>query len=286
MNNTDIDPVSAKPPVSSPFVGVESDDGVATGEPEVQREEPEVLGGEQGQEEEPDCRVCEVESSRAIVLQARHRWFAPEQGEPLGMATGEQLDLFRELRTRLLSVALARGLNHFTILVAPLACGSGASFVARNLAAALTLHEERVTVLIDCNLRNPTQHLALRAQPRDLGLFEFLEEPATTLDRLVVPTVIPRLHLIPAGRPSLAAREYFSSFGMNMLMDALRQELCCAVLDGPPVQGAPDARILSELADMVVLVVGYGRSSSEEISEAAAAFDRNKFAGVVFNELG
>ena len=273
MNNTDIESMSAKGPESSPFV--EAPETVEEATPEV-----EVL------EEQSQCEVCEVDRSRAIVLQPRPRWFAPEQGEPLGMATGEQLDLFRELRTRLLAVALARGLASFTVLVVPLAGRSGASFVARNLAAALTLHDERVAVLIDCNLRNPTQHIALGAQAKEGGLFQFLEQPDITLDRLVVPTVIPRLHLIPAGKPSVAAREYFSSFGMNMLLDALRQELCCTVLDGPPVTGAPDARILSELADMVVLVVGYGRSSAEEISEAAAAFDRNKFAGVVFNEPG
>jgi len=281
MNNTDIDPVSAKGPDSAPFM--ESPDGRG---PEPSEPPAEAEDSEEAVEAQAECEVCEVDRSRAIVLQPRPRWFAPEQGEPLGMATGEQLDLFRELRTRLLAVALGRGLNSFTVLVVPLAGGSGASFVARNLAAALTLHEDRVAVLIDCNLRNPTQHIALGAQPKEGGLFEFLEQPDITLDRLVVPTVIPRLHLIPAGNPSVAAREYFSSFGMNMLLDALRQELCCAVLDGPPVQGAPDARILSELADMVVLVVGYGQSSAEEISEAAAVFDRNKFAGVVFNEPG
>jgi Mrp family chromosome partitioning ATPase len=47
--------------------------------------------------------------------------------------------------------------------------------------------------------------------------------------------------------------------------------------------GSPDARILSELADLVVLVAGYGRDTASEISKASAFFAPDKFAGVVFN---
>ena len=55
-------------------------------------------------------------------------------------------------------------------------------------------------------------------------------------------------------------------------------------LDGPPVKGAPDARILSDLADFVVLVAGYGRDTPAAINQAVANFDPAKLAGVVFNE--
>ena len=69
-------------------------------------------------------------------------------------------------------------------------------------------------------------------------------------------------------------------------MAALREEPCYVFLDGPAAQGAPDARILAELADFVILVVGYGKNTSESIAQAAGMFDPQKFAGVVFNERG
>ena len=53
--------------------------------------------------------------------------------------------------------------------------------------------------------------------------------------------------------------------------------------DSAAVRGAPDARILSEVVDLVVLVAGYGRDSADAIAEAAGNFDPNKFAGVVLN---
>jgi protein-tyrosine kinase len=203
---------------------------------------------------------------------------------PIGMASREQLDAFRELRTRLVSLPAAAELSHFTTVIVPVSSGSGASFVARNLAAAFALEERRLAILVDCNLRNPTQHTALGMPSSDRGLFDYLERPHGGVERLICPTSVPGLHLIPAGRPPSFPREYLSSQAMRMVMNALRQPSCYVFLDSPPAKGAPDARILSDLADFVVLVVGYGRDTPADIQKTAAIFDPTKFAGVVFNE--
>jgi Mrp family chromosome partitioning ATPase len=243
--------------------------------------------------EAPTVIDSEMPDIHALTMPKRASLLVPESTAspvaakmPVGMAAPEQVDAFRELRTRLLVMAEALGLPYFTTLIAPVSAGSGASFVARNLAAAFTLQERRTAVLVDCNLRHPTQHLALGSRSDDGGLFEFLEPPHAAFARLVRPTGIPGLHLIPAGRPPAQPREYFSSQPMRMVMSALRQEPCFIFLDGPPAKGSPDARILSDLVDFVVLVTGYGRDTTESIAQAAGMFDPSKFAGVVFNERG
>lgn len=205
-------------------------------------------------------------------------------GHFFGMAAGDQLDAFRELRTRLQAMAAGIGLQRFTVLVVPIERGSGASFIARNLAVAFTLQEQRRAVLIDCNLRNPTQHIAFDLEGDSNGLFDFLENPHSRAERLLLRTELAGLYLIPAGRPSSSAREYFSSYAMRTLLDLLRRRPSYLVLDGPPVKGSPDARILSELADFVVLVAGYGRDTMDGIAQTAALFNPAKFAGVVFND--
>jgi Mrp family chromosome partitioning ATPase len=205
-------------------------------------------------------------------------------GHFFGMAVGEQLDAFRELRTRLQAMGAGVGLQRFTVLVVSIERGSGASFIARNLAVAFTLQEQRRAVLIDCNLRNPTQHIAFDLLGDSDGLFDYLENPHFRPERLLFRTELAGLYLIPAGRPSSSACEYFSSYAMRTLLDSLRQRPSYLVLDGPPVKGSPDARILSELADFVVLVAGYGRDTVDGIAQAAALFDPAKFAGVVFND--
>jgi protein-tyrosine kinase len=239
-----------------------------------------------------DTFVDKSGSGRALVLQQRRGPLLVPDSQlprvaarlPVGMAAAEQIDEFRELRARLQAMATANSLKHFTTLIVPLTAGSGASFVARNLAAAFTLQDRSMSVLIDCNLRHPTQHQALGVRADDGGLFDFLEQPHGAIDQLVRPTGISGLHLIPAGQRPVRSREFFSSPAMRMLMSALRQEACWVVIDGPPIKGSPDARILSELADFVVLVLGYGKDTGESIAEAATMFDANKFAGVVFND--
>lgn len=207
---------------------------------------------------------------------------------PKGMATSEQIEPFRELRTRLMLMATSRGLDHFTTLVVPLTEDSGGSFVARNLAAVFTL-QKRHALLIDCNFKKATQHEVLRSDTEIEGLFEFLGRAGQAPSDLPMwPTAIPGLHLIPAGRCETtfagAHVEYLGSNTMKQLMVTLRAWPCYVVLDAPPVKGSPDARLLSDLADFVVLVVGHGRCTSHEIKEAAAVFDSEKFAGVAFNE--
>lgn len=196
-------------------------------------------------------------------------------------AARKEVDAFRELRTRLM--AMAEG--NFITLVAPVSAGSGGSFVARNLATAVAFDESKSAILVDCDLRHPSQHATMRLQTSSGGLIDYLEEREPDVEGVLYDTGIPRLRLLPTGTQRETGAEYFSSFRMRLLLDTLRTQSAAHVfLDSPPVRGAPDARILAELADVVVLVAGYARDTPAAIAQAAASFDPNKFAGVVFNE--
>lgn len=191
-------------------------------------------------------------------------------------------DSFREIRTRLLRLG---GGENFVTLVVPVSAGSGASFVARNLAAAFALDEAKTALLIDCNIRTPTQDKALGVDVSNGGLIDYLEEPERNLRDALYPTGIRRLRLLPAGQTRESSAEYLSSFRMRALVVALRSRYPdrYIIIDGPALLGSPDARILSELADFVVIVAGYGRDTASSIDQAAASLDSKKIAGVVFN---
>lgn len=197
-------------------------------------------------------------------------------------------DAFRELRTRLL--ALGAGAHqaggHFVTLVAPVRHGCGGSFVARNLAAAFAFDDTKQALLIDCDASHPAQGDALQVSAEHGGLIDYLENESIALGDIVYPTGIPRLQLIPSGRIRETPSENFSSLRMRMLIDSLRTHHSNRhlILDGPPALGSPDARILSDLADLVVLVVGYGQVAPDAVDKAVASFPAEKFAGVVFNQ--
>lgn len=191
-------------------------------------------------------------------------------------------DAFRELRTRLLALSVERSA---VVLVAPVRHGCGGSYVARNLAAAFAFDETRQALLIDCDAAHPAQAEALQVAAERGGLIDYLERDDLAPDDIIQPTGVPRLQLIPSGRIRETPGERFSSFRMRALIDSLSAQSSSRqlILDGPPVQGSPDARILSDLADLVVLVVGYGQVDTDAIDKAVASFPPEKFAGVVFN---
>ena len=196
----------------------------------------------------------------------------------------EQVDSFRELRTRLMMPAAAR---HQVTLVTGVGPGCGATFVAKNLASAMVFDESRTALLIDCNLRRPALGREFQVDGNSGGLVEFLEKPAIGLPSVIHPTGIPRLMVIPAGAARRHGGEALSTFRMRALVDMLRSRYPDRffILDAPPALGSPDACILAELADAVLLVAGEGRHRPESIAEAARRFPPDKLAGVVFNQL-
>jgi len=195
-----------------------------------------------------------------------------------------QADAFRELRTKLLGLGHER---NFVTLVAPVQRGCGGSFVARNLAAAFAFDETKTALLVDCDALHPAQESALGIDASAGGMMDYLEGGVADLADIQYETGLPRLRLIPSGRSRETTGEYFSSTRMRMMVDSLRgtHPNRYLILDGPPVLNSPDARILSDLADLIVIVAGYGQVTAEAIDKAAAGFDPDKVTGVVFNNL-
>lgn len=230
-----------------------------------------------------------AEPSRSLALMDEPKALTPRELEERRVihrndSVREQADAFRELRTRLLTLG---GERNFVTLVAPVSHGCGGSFVARNLAAAFAFDDTKSSLLIDCDALHPTQHTALHVDAGHGGLIDYLEDSDADLGKILYRTGVPRLRLIPSGRQREMTGEAFSSFRMRAMVDSLRSRYPdrYLVLDSPSVLGSPDARILSELADLVVLVAGYGKVTPDKLEKAVGSFPADKVAGVVFNEI-
>lgn len=188
---------------------------------------------------------------------------------------------FRHLRTKLLELS---GGNNFTMIVSGASEGAGASFMALNLAAAFAFDQSKTALIIDCNLRNPTLHSQLDLAA-ETGLTDFLEDSDYDIGKIIYPTGIPRLRLVPAGSQRENAAEFFTSFRMKQFLQAIRRRYPdrFIVLDTAPISDSPDARILGDLCDYSMLVVPHGRITTSAIENAAQAFDPEKFVGAVIN---
>ena len=188
---------------------------------------------------------------------------------------------FRHLRTKLLELS---GGNNFTMVVSGACEGAGTSFMALNLAAAFAFDQSKTALIIDCNLRNPTLHTQLDLAA-ETGLTDFPEDADFDIGRVIYPTGIPRLRLVPAGSRRENPAEFFTSFRMKQFIQAVRRRYPdrFIVLDTAPILDSPDARILGELCDYSMLVVPHGKITPGAAERAAQSFDPNKFVGAVIN---
>lgn len=200
------------------------------------------------------------------------------------MKNPEQVDRVRDLRTNILS----RGVNHNrVIMVTGVNDHSGASYLARNLAASIALDEERTSLLIECDHRQPALADDFHLPQNSPGLLDLFGSDMRDVSSIIYPSGVERLRVIPAGRSGRRGMEFYASIRMRALVKELRYRYDdrYIVIDAPPVLGTPDARILSEYADLIILAVGEGRHRPEVIRRAAAKLPPERFAGVAFNHL-
>jgi Mrp family chromosome partitioning ATPase len=72
---------------------------------------------------------------------------------------------------------------------------------------------------------------------------------------------------------------------MKQLIEHLKKDFDMIILDAPPYGPISDARIVTGLSDGLIMVVRRGKTSYTSADRAFKAIDRNKFLGVVFNDV-
>lgn len=233
-----------------------------------------------GQRMEDPETIARMAENEVEPLSADELWelgiIHPQHGqEPV-------VQVFRELRTKI--VQQSQGQN-VVILVTGANRGNGGSFVARNLAAAFAFDSAKTALLIDCNLRNPSVHRLLRDASMP-GLSDYFENPDIDVSKIIHPVGIARLRAIPTGGTQEMLAEHFASAKMRNLMDSLRERYRerFIILDGPAMSDIADVRILSELADYVLVVARHGRTTNAQIGRGLNAISNKKLLGLVFND--
>lgn len=144
-----------------------------------------------------------------------------------------------------------------TILIASPASGDGKSTTASNLAIAMAQSGERV-LLLDCDLRQPVQHLIFEVDG-ETGLSSVLADEVTLRDAITA-TAVPGLFVLPAGPVPENPSELLTGKRFATLMQALGKSFDRIVIDSPPLMNVTDARILAASADATILVLRMNKS--------------------------
>ena len=193
-----------------------------------------------------------------------------------------EAEAMRDLRT---AIMLSRpGGAPKVVLVASSAPSEGKTTVAINLATVFA--QRGKTCLIDGDLRKPqvANAFALRG---GRGLSHLLTGSAT-LDEVLWPTPdVPNLSILPVGVLPPNPADLIASEPMRLAVLAAREKFEHVVIDSPPAIPFSDARVLSSLADVVVVVGRYGVTTRRAITRCAQIFDEvgAPIVGVVVNDI-
>ncbi|MBY0232177.1 MAG: CpsD/CapB family tyrosine-protein kinase, partial [Gemmataceae bacterium] len=154
------------------------------------------------------------------------------------------------VRTMLMHAPSADGAR--VIMVTSALQGEGKTTLASHLAASLA-RAWRKTLLIDADLRSPNAHEQFEL-PLEPGLSEALRGEVEYEDA-IKPTMLGRLWMLPAGKVDGHSLQALTQDGLAGTFDRLKEQFDFIVIDTSPVVPVPDALLLGQHADAVVLSV-------------------------------
>jgi len=192
------------------------------------------------------------------------------------------LESYKMLRTRTLQIMGDKGWN--TLAVTSPNSNSGNSLTAVNLAISMAMELDRTVLLVDANFQNPSIHKLLGIKATE-GLGDYLLHNKPLSELLVNPS-IPRLVVLPAGKPLINSTEMLRSPRMINFVNEVKTRYPSRIIifDMPPLLTQVDTLSFSPYVDGVLLVVEEGKTQTDDLKHAADLLKETKLLGTVYNK--
>ncbi|WP_294393210.1 CpsD/CapB family tyrosine-protein kinase [uncultured Sphingomonas sp.] len=211
---------------------------------------------------------------------------APEQLDAQNIVGFRNADTrarpFKLIRSQILRRSQDEGLK--LIGVTSAAPNVGKTFVASNLAAALSRIGDMDVVLLDLDLHRPAVAGRFSFDPKSPGVHDFLsgEAPIEQVARRINDE---RLVVIPGFRRDVATGELLTSDRSEQLFAGLRAlgPNVMVVVDMPPIFADDDAVIIGQRLDGYVLVAEDGRTTAKQVRETVRMLSPTPLIGSVLN---
>jgi capsular exopolysaccharide synthesis family protein len=173
------------------------------------------------------------------------------------------------------------------VLITSTRSGEGKSRTAANLATVVAMAGTRV-VLVDADMRRPTQHRVFR-RPLEAGMTDMLLSMAQSEGFNFNghhATSLPGLSLITAGTIPPNPAELLVSGHTQTLLHAVESVCELMVVDSPPVEAVSDALALARTVSATVLVIEAGRTNATQAKRSIDALNSvgANVIGVVLNK--
>jgi capsular exopolysaccharide synthesis family protein len=164
------------------------------------------------------------------------------------------------------------GRRHCVVMVASAIPGEGASTVSRELAESLAHSQDGRVVLVDANMRTPSQADAFGIE-LEAGFPEALGGSVKPLNAVFhVPGT--RLSILATGVPDKNPSQLMSAPVLHRTVTSLYSKFDWVIFDAPPVTRYPDASTLAAVCDGAILVLRAEQTRWEVAEEARKTLDQ------------
>jgi len=192
-------------------------------------------------------------------------------------------EAYRTLRTNLEFASLDKPLR--TMVVTSAGPEEGKSTTLANLAVTLAQAEQKV-ILVDCDLRRPSQHEIFRVG-NGVGLTSMVVDEEAFKNVPLQETPVPNLKLLPSGPLPPNPSELLGSRRMGEIIATLRERADLVLFDAPPIIAVTDAAVLASKVDGVLLVINAGTTKRDHAQRAKALLEKvnARLVGAVLNNV-
>ena len=174
------------------------------------------------------------------------------------------IESMRMIRTRVEQKCEEKGYQ--SILITSAVPREGKTSVAVNLALSLA-HRGKSTVLMDCDMRNPSVAGLLGMPPQQFGVYEYLTGEAL-LDAVKCQySRYPLLTVLPGSKHVGNTQEVLNGQKIHDLIVNLKKEYDYIIIDTPPSGIVSDAAALSRITDAGIFVVRQDFAKTELLRE-------------------
>ena len=197
---------------------------------------------------------------------------------------------YRRIKRPLINNALGRGVAPLArgnlIMITSAVPGEGKTFMSLNLALSMRLEEDITVLLVDGDFVNPriTQILGLDNRP---GLLDIVKDATISPESVIVPTDLPGLAFLPAGRQEPNATELVASARMHQVISKLGSDdpARLVLFDSAPLLVTTEAQALAHFAGQVVMVVHAEHTQQHIVFDALETLAEDKPAFLVLNQI-
>lgn len=169
------------------------------------------------------------------------------------------------------------------IVVTSAVMGEGKSSTALNLGYVLAKDLDRRTIVIDCDLKRPMQHIYAGVWQHP-GLVEVLRGTK------VIEDCVQRLGesgpwILPAGAVGDNPLALSKMHQLADLVTELKEKFDYVIIDAPPVLPLADMQVLASMGDLLAYVVKASMTGRDVVQKALKAIGDTTNVGVILNGL-